>query len=584
MPAINEKAKAKDLIGRRHPEYLATVSTSEWILDSLEAGDRYRDAEYGVDRRGKPVRNLYRHRREYPDLGAYPSDEWGNPLPFHLASDEQLDHIKAIEFDYELRRQRTPVPNFLSTFIRKQLSKIYKRPIAVEAEESLLAWSENIDGRETTLEEWMRNVIGPLLCALGMIDVGFDHPERPEGEPILFDDDLGDSDKRCILYYILPQNVLWWKRDYTGQYYIELLIREYHDDEAGRPVERYRHWTVEDWTLYEPDGTVADDSEHNFGMVPVVRLFDVRNLRCDHLSTSRMWEIVDKTRVYYNEESEMIANNTMHNTPLLQGPGPEPGEGREDVPVGRYYVLHKQRDQDGTYVGYEYISPQTEASAFMRLRLFDLRESMEMSAGLTRSVGSVGSDAGSGLVAQSGISKAYDQVEGSDYLASVAKMLEEAHYVIMYFALIVLRDGWANVDQADIDSITVVYPKEFNLLTFDQFSLIVTTMQAYIQGGIGYIPSDEKETLKQFVRMKHPDLGAEKLKAIDEEIDTLVDEEVKSRKTKALAPPVPQLPIGGPGTQDGQPPTNGRPKQPPRPGQGGSPNPAAGQGGIIEGL
>lgn len=280
----------------------------------------------------------------------------------------------------------------------------------------------------------------------------------------------------------------------------------------------------------------------------------------------------------------MIANNTMHNTPLLQGPGPEPGEGREDVPVGRYYVLHKQRDQDGTYVGYEYISPQTEASAFMRLRLFDLRESMEMSAGLTRSVGSVGSDAGSGLVAQSGISKAYDQVEGSDYLASVAKMLEEAHYVIMYFALIVLRDGWANVDQADIDSITVVYPKEFNLLTFDQFSLIVTTMQAYIQGGIGYIPSDEKETLKQFVRMKHPDLGAEKLKAIDEEIDTLVDEEVKSRKTKALAPPVPQLPIGGPGTQDGQPPTNGRPKQPPRPGQGGSPNPAAGQGGIIEGL
>jgi hypothetical protein len=583
MPSITDKGKAKEFIGRRHPEYISTVFTVEWILDTLESGDRYRDASYGIDRRGKPVHNLFRQRREYPDLGGTPTDEMGVPLPFHLSSDEQRDHVAAVEFDYELRRQRTPVPNMLATFIRKQLSKIYKRPIAVEAEESLLAWSENIDGRETTLEEWMRNVVGPLLCALGMIDVGFDHPERPEGEPILFDDDLSDSRKRCIVYYILPTNVLWWKRDYTGQYYIELLVREFHEDESGKTVERFRHWTVADWTLYDSDGEVVDSSDHSYGMVPVVRLFDIRNLRCDHIAISRMWGIVDKTRVLYNEESEMIANNTMHNTPLLQGPGPEPGEGREDVPIGRYYLLHKQRDQDGTYVGYEYVSPPTETSAFMRLRLFDLREQMEQEAGLTRSLGSVGTERGAGPVAQSGVSKAYDQVEGSDYLASIAKMLEEAHYAIMYFALIVLRDGWARVKQADIDSITVVYPKEFNLLTFDQFSLIVTTMQTYIIGGLGYIPSDEKETLRQFVRMKHPDLGVRKLKRIDREIDRLVTDAVESRKKKALAPPAPpQLQIGGPGQPNGQPPRNGQPNgQPPRPGQGGTPNPA--DGGIIEG-
>lgn len=294
-----------------------------------------------------------------------------------------------------------------------------------------------------------------------------------------------------------------------------------------------------------------------------------------------MFGIIDKTRVYYNEEAEMIANNTMHNTPLLQGPGPEPGEDRQDVPVGRYYILHKQRDQDGTYVGYEYISPQTEASSFMRMRLFDIREEMEMEAGLTRSLGSVGSESGAGPVAQSGISKAYDQIEGSDYLASIAKMLEEAHYTIMYFALIVIRDGWKNVSQEDIDSLSVVYPREFNLLTFDQFSMIVTTMQTYIQNGLGYLPSDEKETLKQFVRLKHPDMGVKNLKKIDKEIDVLVGDAVKSReKARRTPPPAPQPGIGG---QGGQPPINGKPRQPPGPGQGQGNRNQQGDGGVIEG-
>ena len=32
------------------------------MLDSLEGGERYRQAVYGYDRRGLPVRNLVRHK------------------------------------------------------------------------------------------------------------------------------------------------------------------------------------------------------------------------------------------------------------------------------------------------------------------------------------------------------------------------------------------------------------------------------------------------------------------------------------------------------------------------------------------
>jgi hypothetical protein len=184
------------------------------------------------------------------------------------------------------------------------------------------------------------------------------------------------------------------------------------------------------------------------------------------------------------------------------------------------------------------VSPPTDPSQFMRLRLFDLVERIEQEAALTRTVGSVGTDASAGPVAQSGISKAYDQVEGSEYLAGVAAMLESNHYAIMYFALIVLRDGYDRA-KPDIDRLLVIYPKEFNLLSFDQFAAIVAAEQLYLGGGLGMIPTAEKMTIRQFVRFRFPDASQEELKAIDAEIDILVNDKVKSRKdaTRAPAPP-----------------------------------------------
>src|SRR5947199_1990768 len=108
-------SQALELIGRRHPEWREHQLRWRWLLDSLEGGERYRQAVYGYDNRGLPVRNLIRHKREYPDpresaaaLGAFvpPAGPGVGPGqdPAAFASDD----------DFELRRARTPVPTFVA--------------------------------------------------------------------------------------------------------------------------------------------------------------------------------------------------------------------------------------------------------------------------------------------------------------------------------------------------------------------------------------------------------------------------------------------------------------------------------------
>src|SRR3954453_7900594 len=56
-----------EIVSRRHIEWQEHHLRWRWMLDSLEGGERYRQAIYGYDNRGLPVRNLIRHKREYPD-------------------------------------------------------------------------------------------------------------------------------------------------------------------------------------------------------------------------------------------------------------------------------------------------------------------------------------------------------------------------------------------------------------------------------------------------------------------------------------------------------------------------------------
>src|ERR1700674_4186207 len=67
LESLDESLDGKSIVARRHVDWLENQVRWRWLMDSHEGGDRYRNAVYGPDRRGLPCRNLFRHKREYPD-------------------------------------------------------------------------------------------------------------------------------------------------------------------------------------------------------------------------------------------------------------------------------------------------------------------------------------------------------------------------------------------------------------------------------------------------------------------------------------------------------------------------------------
>ena len=122
------KHRILDLIRRRHPEWREHQLRWRWLLDSLEGGDRYRQGRLRVGRaRGLPIRNLIRHKREYPDLRLSTSAQslylggnanglaglvgMVNGGGFSPGSPGSDSSANATDDDYELRRARTPDPD-----------------------------------------------------------------------------------------------------------------------------------------------------------------------------------------------------------------------------------------------------------------------------------------------------------------------------------------------------------------------------------------------------------------------------------------------------------------------------------------
>ena len=136
----------KLVVERRHVDWLEHQIRWRWLLDSYEGGDRYRNAVYGPDRKGLPCRNLFRHRREYPDPQQYPQVYQGfagflgmvntqtqdvgyGPYPGMLGADPAAT---AQDDDYELRRSRTPVPEFVAEAVEIHLGKVYDQEVSRE--------------------------------------------------------------------------------------------------------------------------------------------------------------------------------------------------------------------------------------------------------------------------------------------------------------------------------------------------------------------------------------------------------------------------------------------------------------------
>jgi hypothetical protein len=490
---------ADKITDRRHPEWVAHRTRWRWLLDSLEGGAAYRDAIYEYDLRGYPVRNLVRHKREYPEPSSQPVLNpvyTGDP-----GASAGLD-------DYEMRRQRTPVPTFLAECVEVHLSKIYEREIERETPvPAVEAWWADADGKGTPVDRWMAETVAPLLMTLGQLDLVFDRPPAPEGESV---ETMADVQRlgldRVVASYVLPENMVWWRLDRMDRY-VECLVLEAVED--GKP--NLRHWTEAGWTLFDHDGNTLGQGTHPYGVVPIVRVFDRRRPRCRNVGLPRYEAVAELQREFYNRDSELILSDSVQAHPLVQGP--------EDIlqtdgslPIGPAWMLPKKKSRDGnSYEGFDVLDFPKGAAESIRSNMQGLRDRIDRAALLTKPAGARGTDGNT--VSQSGVSKRLDRTDGDALLAKIAATLEDAEKAAARMAGVV-----AGVE-VDPETTTVAYPRDFDLWAPDELAVAVADFQTVVMNA-GALPEVEEALLCRLARLMLPGLSDAEYGEFDAEIET----------------------------------------------------------------
>lgn len=562
------------VVQRRHTEWKEHHVRWAWLLDSHEGGDRYRNATYGPDRRGLPLRNMLRHKREYPDAQQFPNYYQGfggfaatvtddsiavgaGPYPGQIGADPAAT---AMDDDYELRRARTPVPEFVAEAVEIHLAKVFDQEVMRHGPDDLTAWWLDVDGCGTPIDDYMREIIAPLLLVLGCIDVCLDHPAAPPGEVVKTRaDELRLGLDKVIASYILPMNMVWWRTDTAGRY-VECLVREYVAasdrmdlDKKGNAIDvstnsdaanewrrsfvRWRLWRSNESVLLNYDGSqVLDRVPHNFGRVPIVRLIDLKKHRTRNVGKSRYEAIAEYQREFYNRDSELILSDTLQAHPFLSGPE-DYCKADNTLSIGPGYLLPKKRNpENGSYEGFEYVSPPKDPAESLRKNKDDLIDLKDRRACLAKPVG-VGS---TGVAGQSGISKQLDAYNGHKLLTAIAKSLAKAERVLAEYAMIVLREK--PVTPRDRAAVTIGYPAKFDLA--DPQTLIdnMAKLQLILKQ-VGSAPDFEQAVLSTLSRTLLVGLNDDEYEDFDAEFEQLVtiNAQIKSQRRELAIPMITSL-------------------------------------------
>lgn len=512
------------IVDRQHPEYTANATRWRWLLDSLEGGETYRDAEYGIDLYRFPVRNLIRHKREYP-----PAGPGGSASRLDLRT-----NVEATDNDYELRRARTPVPTFVAEVVEDHLSRIYSHEVErTSSGDRLAEFWKDVDGTGIPIDRFMSETVAPLLYTLGQIDLLVDHPVAPAGEVVATRADQERLDLgRAVASVVLPDRVRWWRLDPATKRYLEVLISEVELDDDGKEEVRFRLWNSAGWILFDDKGKEIGRGDHAFGRVPIVRVFDRRKYRCENVGQSRLEATAERMREYYNKDSESVLSDSIQAHPTLSGPE-EYLTPEAEVPVGPGFALPMKRTADGSYQGWAFIEPPKGGAESIRANKREIRDAIDRENCLAKPAGSA-STGGSGgsTVAQSGVSKSFDHVALNNRLSRLADVLQSAEMTLARLAWVVLTDGTEAPETED--AIVVRYSKEFDLLSSDELAKAIVELQSILSTA-GAAPETELALVKAYVRQILPGLDDATYESLDDELEAAIGEAATRREQQAEA-------------------------------------------------
>jgi len=533
-----------------HPEWAENWAKWRWLLDSYEGGDAYRFAVYPVP--ASPfvfldatamvgqIRNLVPHKLEWemgPGAAGCPTSP-----------------------DYALRLMRTPVPTIFAEAIDKHLGAIFNQEIRRTGPDVLEQWWKDVDGRGSSADHWMSSRVAPLLLTMGNLDVVFDHPPIPAGSTVKTKADVARLKlDRCLASLALPENVVWWTLDWTGEY-TEVLIRE----PKAAAACTYVYWNATEWVRYDDKGKQLEGKQggdtHDYGVVPIFRgMDDPIRPRCENVAMARYESVAEIQRDVYNRESELVLNDASQSHPIPTGPE-QYCKANAVVPLGPNNVLPKPIVTKGTSSieqTWDYVDPPKGAPESLRANLANAYDRADRATCQTKPAGAAGSTGET--VAQSGVSKRLDQSDAYDLLAEIAKVLQRFEEKSARLAHIVLTGG----KEPPEGSIKIEYPTEFDLDSLPEFLDGSERFEALLSM-VGAMPVTESRILQKTVRLLLPGLPDEVYESFDAEIETHLETRKEAIEQAAEMQESIQIDAanGGPVTSNQQINAAGNPPQP----------------------
>jgi len=262
---------------------------------------------------------------------------------------------------FSARVQVAHYPNYVEPLTDLKCSYVLREAYSVSEEPpAVTAWRANVDGDETTWDEWLPDLVSEA-AVVGWVPVLVDSPPLAEGLSLAQSEDVGGGPTVTALH---PSNLLDWSA--RGSVFEWVKIRTDHEERSSWDsecvkVERYAIWTATDCTVVrvvkrEGEEAAIDGPPvvytHGFGRVPLAILRHASG--SDALRGRPMhWSVSQENKRLFNLVSEQDEHLRANVFALLVVPG-RSGPGG-DVDVGAQNGIEIDPDQKN--IPY-YLAPQ----------------------------------------------------------------------------------------------------------------------------------------------------------------------------------------------------------------------------------
>lgn len=430
------------------------------------------------------------------------------------------------------RRNLACYENFASTIIEAKKSSLFRevpsRQVGPKGEteatnsgpSDLEQWWTDVDGSGTAVDDFFQYA-WDLGATFGHVWLYMDRPKGAAGATA--------ADARIpFLRVYTPIDLIDWLCDDRGQItsvlFQEPVPRATFQDPAAQTKRRLRLVTNQYWALYDENGQLAEggptDGRHEMGTLPVVPLFAQRRSLYRQIGQS----VLGDPKLYqdlYNltsEVRELLRNQTFSfiNIPLGTGDAAMTVEQAAAMLGGQIGAMNVIFSGAAAQI----LAGEAENVTVYHEEFNRRLRTIYRLAGISWESDSKDAEAQGSLKLK--------REDMNTRLASYADELEKVDYAIAKLWYRAMFGADAGVRRYDEAQVRLRYPDTFDLTPFD-----AVLEQAQAAMSLGFPALVLKELRKALIAKFLPDLDPEKLKALQDAIDSAADDLTPDERLKA---------------------------------------------------